>query len=102
MRNFFLINCLIFIFSNFCLSQELRFNHILSDNSDYFLSAAQDKYGVMWFTRYLKGLQRFDGTEFKTYLHDPYNDNSVASNYIEVLAIDEHNIFLARYLWTRA
>ena len=58
-----------------------------------FTSIAQDKYGVIWFTRYLQGLQRFDGSQLKTYLHDPYNTNSVAANWIECMSIDENNIF---------
>ena len=47
----------------------------------------------MWFTRWLKGLQRYDGKELITYLHDPLDSNSLSDNYIETLAIDSENIF---------
>ena len=95
MRKLFFISSLIlFILISESFSQQLVFNHILSaQNGGGFNSIAQDKYGVIWFTRYLEGLQRFDGSELKTYLHDPYNTNSVANNFIECMSIDENNIF---------
>ena len=76
-------------------SQQLKFDHVLGNesDSDAFLSIAQDKYGFMWFTRGLKGLQRYDGKELKSYLHDPLDSNSLSDNYIECLVIDSENIF---------
>ena len=47
----------------------------------------------MWFTSGLKGLQRYDGSELKSYAHDPLNSNSLADNYVECLVIDPDNIF---------
>ena len=76
-------------------SQQLKFDHVLGNESDgdAFLSIAQDKYGFMWFTRGLKGLQRYDGKELKSYMHDPLDSNSLSDNYIECLVIDSENIF---------
>ncbi|MEJ0105172.1 MAG: two-component regulator propeller domain-containing protein [Bacteroidota bacterium] len=77
------------------LAQQLIFNHELgnANDTDPFLSIAEDKYGFIWFTRQLNGLQRYDGRELKSYRHDPSDPNSVADNYIECLAIDPENIF---------
>jgi signal transduction histidine kinase/ligand-binding sensor domain-containing protein len=78
-----------------CFSQELYFNHILSSpsNRDGILCIAQDRHGFIWFGRYLQGLQRFDGSELKSFQHDPNDTNSISSNWVEVLVIDENNIF---------
>ncbi len=46
----------------------------------------QDKLGYMWFgSQY--GLHRWDGNQFKTYLHDPGNANSLTSDYIESIYV---------------
>src|SRR6187551_1290952 len=73
-------------------TQQLKFTTVLSE-ANQFLSMAQDKYGFMWFTSGLKGLQRYDGSELKSYAHDPLNSNSLADNYVECLVIDSGNIF---------
>jgi len=79
---------------NASFSQSLVFNHIINEpDNGGFQSIAQDKYGIIWFTRYLKGLQRFDGSGFQSFLHDPYNTNSLANNWIEHMVIDKDNIF---------
>jgi len=76
------------------LSQQLKFDHVLGkSDGDAFLSIAQDKYGFMWFTRGLKGLQRYDGKVLKSHLNDPLDSNSLSDNYIECLVIDSENIF---------
>ncbi len=36
----------------------------------------------MWFGT-VSGLNRYDGYQFKTYEHDPWDSNFVADNYIE-------------------
>ncbi len=44
----------------------------------------QDRYGFMWFgSQY--GLHRWDGNQFRTYLHDPNNPRSISSDYIECI-----------------
>jgi len=47
----------------------------------------EDKYGFIWFGTE-SGLQRFDGNEFKTYQHDPSNQNSLSHNYVRCLLTD--------------
>lgn len=75
-------------------SQSLKFNHVLGNETDGdpFLSIAQDKYGFMWFTRHVKGLQRYDGKELISYLHDPLNTNSLSGNRTECMVIDSANM----------
>jgi signal transduction histidine kinase/ligand-binding sensor domain-containing protein len=87
--------CLINAPGAFLQAQELQFNRVLSGGitGDYVLGVAQDKYGFIWLTRQLGGLQRYDGRELKSYHHDPNNPNSPASNYIESFIIDKDNIF---------
>jgi len=77
-------------------SQSLRFTHVLEgsdEDYDPVLAIAQDKYGFIWVTRQLGGLQRYDGRELKSYLHDANNLNSLANNYVEAIIIDKDNIF---------
>lgn len=46
----------------------------------------QDSFGYMWFgSQY--GLHRWDGNQFKTFLHDLEDSTSIASNYIETLYV---------------
>jgi diguanylate cyclase (GGDEF)-like protein/PAS domain S-box-containing protein len=63
----------------------------------------EDKRGFIWFAT-LNGLNRFDGYEFKQYLHSPTDKNSIPDNVIRQLVLDnEGNIWigtlsgLARY-----
>ena len=86
MRKLFSLIILLILSENI-FTQPLTFNTVLSDDNQ-FLSMAQDKYGFMWFTSGLKGLQRYDGSELKSYAHDPFNSNSLADNYVECLVID--------------
>ena len=77
-------------------AQPLRFTHVLegtNEDFDPFLAIAQDKYGFIWVTRQLGGLQRYDGRELKSYRHDANNPNSLANNYVEAFIIDADNIF---------
>ncbi len=44
----------------------------------------QDRYGYMWFgSQY--GLHRWDGNQFRTYLHDPNNPRSISGDYVECI-----------------
>ncbi|GAB5553127.1 MAG: two-component regulator propeller domain-containing protein [Saprospiraceae bacterium] len=47
---------------------------------------AQDSFGFMWFGSQ-NGLHRWDGYAFKTYLHDPEESESIASDYIESIHV---------------
>ena len=51
----------------------------------------QDDQGFMWFgTRY--GLNRFDGSNFKVFVHDPENPNSLSGVYITTLFKDREGM----------
>ncbi|HRI58572.1 MAG TPA: two-component regulator propeller domain-containing protein, partial [Saprospiraceae bacterium] len=57
----------------------------------------QDSTGFVWFASQ-EGLHRYDGQNFFTYRHDPYNSNSLASDYIEYIFLDSKGIiWLAHY-----
>ncbi len=56
-------------------------------SNNYIYCITRDEKGFMWFGT-LKGLNRFDGYDFKIYTHDPQNDNSISNN--TVTAISEY------------
>ena len=57
---------------------------ILQDSRDFLWIATQD------------GLNRYDGYEFKTYKHNPANQNSISNNFINHLIEDkEGNLWIA-------
>jgi diguanylate cyclase (GGDEF)-like protein/PAS domain S-box-containing protein len=63
----------------------------------------EDKRGFIWFATF-QGLNRFDGYEFKQYLHNPTQTNSLPNDYVKKLIIDNDGILwvgtlsgLARY-----
>jgi len=90
-----LFSCLIHAPFVFLQAQELKFKRVPNTGfaEDYTLAVAQDKYGFIWVTQQLGGLQRYDGQEMKSFPHEPNNVNSPASNYIESFIIDKDNIF---------
>jgi len=81
---------LIFLFTTVCgnfsiaQSSDIVFSHLsvkdgLSQNS--VTSILQDSKGFMWFGTH-DGLNKYDGTGFKTYRHERNNPNSISNNYI--------------------
>ena len=52
----------------------------------------EDSWGFMWFCT-KNGLNRFDGTSFVKYFHDPSNSNSLPSSTIHNMVEDEHKNF---------
>jgi len=66
-------------FQNFSLAQGLSQNTIPD--------IVEDKRGFMWFASF-KGLNRFDGYEFKQYAHDPSLNDSLPDSFIRQLIID--------------
>lgn len=64
---------------------QFTINNGLSQNLVY--SITQDKTGFMWFGT-KDGLNRFDGYEFKTFHHDPFDSNSIAGSSISALLSD--------------
>jgi len=57
-------------------------------------SIVQDDMGFMWIGT-INGLQRFDGSRFITFRHNPSDTNSLPDNYVDQLLIDRHkNLWL--------
>ena len=67
-----------------------RFDHLNLENGlshNYVSDMVQDEQGFIWIgTQY--GLQRFDGQEFTTFLHNPADTNTIGGNDINFLKID--------------
>ena len=62
-------------------------------NSNVF-GITQDNQGFIWFATE-DGLNRFDGKNIVTYLHDAYNKNSIADNVIRKIFIDsQHTLWV--------
>src|SRR6202008_1346076 len=53
---------------------------------------SQDPYGYIWLATYSVGLRRYDGYHFKTYLNDPLDSGSLASNNLEEVYTDRNGI----------
>ncbi len=65
----------------------------LPDNS--VTSIVQDRYGIMWFGTY-NGLIRYDGYNFKAFVHSPSDTNTVSESFIRALTLtNEGNILVA-------
>lgn len=60
----------------------------LSNNSVTVLF--QDSFGFLWIGTE-DGLNRYDGYEFKTFRHDPSDENSISGNHIIAITQDENN-----------
>ncbi len=75
--------------------QNLSFNHLTVENglsSNSILAIAQDGDGFLWFgTR--TGINRYDGTRFKTYTQDNNDSNSLSSNNVIALFCDSKKNF---------
>ncbi len=70
--------------------QELKFTHIgTKDGLSHgnVTDICQDSQGFMWFST-RGGLNRFDGYQFTTYKHNPYDPKSISSNAIAVVFED--------------
>jgi ligand-binding sensor domain-containing protein len=82
-------------------AQEINFNKVkLPKGIKYIGNVAQDKYGYLWLATDGLGLVRFDGYEFKPYLNEPGNLNSLAENHLEKIYIDKKGlIWIAT--WTK-
>lgn len=85
-----------FIISNFSIAQSpnVVFSHLsvkdgLSQNS--VTAILQDSQGFMWFGTH-DGLNKYDGTGFKSYRQERNNPNSISNNYIWDLYEDANNV----------
>ena len=77
-------------------SQELYFTQVIpppeSPSWGLVTDMMQDRAGYMWFSTGNQGIQRFDGYEFKSYVHEERNPNSIATNQIECIMEDSEGI----------
>lgn len=74
-------------------SQSISFNHLstangLSNNSVN--DIIQDRTGFIWLATD-DGLNRYDGYEFKVFIHDKENENSLSDNSLLSLMLDNNN-----------
>jgi len=88
---------IVFILSFACLmGQSMNFTHIgvnegLSDET--ITCIFQDSFGYLWYGTE-DGLNRYDGSGFKTYFHNPADENSLSENEISCIYEDDK-----RNLW---
>lgn len=79
--------------------REIRFNSItmeegLSQNS---VSAiVQDKEGFLWFGTQ-EGLNRYDGKNFTAFYRNPFDSNSLSSNMVQSLYMEEETLWVGTY-----
>jgi signal transduction histidine kinase/ligand-binding sensor domain-containing protein/DNA-binding response OmpR family regulator len=67
------------------------FRHYRNDNglsNNTVMASLQDRRGFMWFGT-KEGLIRFDGFQFKTFLHNPSVSNSLLNNFITAIYEDD-------------
>ena len=99
LRSYSLIIFLLFV-STDIFSQQTEFNLVLSRDKNYgnisywgtVTDVKQDAHGYLWLSTAFKGLQRYDGTNLITYLHDPRNPNSLSTNRVPCFSIDSSGI----------
>ena len=76
---------LILLFTNlFAQKDETLFSHLTVEDGlslNVVTQILQDDHGFMWFGTY-NGLNRYDGYNFKTYLPEPSDSNSISSHSI--------------------
>ncbi len=96
MRTIFITFLFSILLSNFSIAQSpnVVFSHLsvkdgLSQNS--VTAILQDSKGFMWFGTH-DGLNKYDGTGFKTYRHERNNPNSISNNYIWDLHEDAEGV----------
>lgn len=90
---FLLLFLLIRIYS--ARAQQISFNRFSPPDGSYFglvNSISQDPQGYMWFAAYERGLHRYDGYHAVSYLSDPLNPASLASNNLEAVCADHNGI----------
>ncbi|MES2396478.1 MAG: two-component regulator propeller domain-containing protein, partial [Bacteroidota bacterium] len=75
-------------------SQKAKFGHLSVDHGlsqNTVGSIVQDQYGFMWFGTG-DGLNRYDGYSFRIFKNDPRDSNSISSNYLYCLYLDNDSM----------
>jgi len=78
-------------------AQTMLFNHVTLENglsSNSVLSITQDRKGLLWFGTGM-GVNRYDGSRFKHYLHNDKDSNTIIHNYVISLFCDSRNTIWA-------
>jgi ligand-binding sensor domain-containing protein/signal transduction histidine kinase len=97
-----LIFCFLFASSNILFSQDriLQFKHLSVNeglSGSNVLSIMQDHNGFIWLGT-PSGLDKFDGTRFTPYKHDPADSGSISGNGVnDILEDRQGNIWVATY-----
>ena len=65
-------------------------NEEMGLNNNFITDVAQDTLGYIWVATE-RGLYRYQGDHFQTYLKEEENANSIPSNYISDIAVDQQN-----------
>jgi signal transduction histidine kinase/ligand-binding sensor domain-containing protein/CheY-like chemotaxis protein len=76
------------------LPEQLRFGSITTHDgltSSSVSKILQDSQGIIWMATQA-GLNRYDGTEFTLFEHDPFNPNSLAHNLIQTMYLDDEGV----------
>ena len=94
---FFLVTTC-FAYASMAQSQQhYLFSNITSRNglaSNNVNSLAQDDEGYLWIAT-VNGLQRYDGSRFTSFYHNPADSNSIPNNHIRLVYFDKHkNLWL--------
>lgn len=85
---------LILISSTCALSRNFFFSKVTPPEGNSFVHVTgmiQDKKGFMWLST-KNGLFRYDGTRMLPFTHDPADSNSLATNQLEAITIDNDGI----------
>ena len=93
------VYCVFFVASQSTAQQQRfyafeHFEHNKTLTSQSIVSMAQDKYGFLWFGTEDAGVFRFDGLEFKQYVHDQGNPHSIVPGRVYAILADSHG-----FLW---
>jgi len=69
---------------------QLKFEQITDADgliSNTVFDIVEDKRGFLWFATQ-EGLQRYDGNDFRSFIHDPSNINSLSNDWVKTLLVD--------------
>lgn len=91
MMRLFLISITFLLFSVTVNGKPYYFRHYGNENglpNNTVMASLQDRRGFMWFGT-KEGLVRFDGFQFRTYLHNPSVANSLLNNFISAIYEDD-------------